>query len=65
MKYTFQNLEQYKVFQSANVCKTEPVYSDLLLELALFQFDTVSAAVVYKGAQKLETELSNFYPHQC
>ena len=61
----FQNLMQCQVYQSANVCKSEPVYSDLLSELALFQSDRVLAAVAYRVVQKLGTALSNFYFHQC
>ena len=64
VKCMFQNLEQYKGFQSANVCKTESVYSDLLSELVLFQFDTVLDAVAYMFVQKLGIELSNSYSHQ-
>ena len=57
----FQHLEQYNIFQSANVCKIEPVYSDLLLELALFHIDTVLDAVAYMVVQKLGIEQSNSY----
>ena len=65
MKYMFQNLVQYAVYQSASGCRSEFVYSDLWLELVLFQFDTVLAVVVYMAVQKLEIELSNFFLHQC
>ena len=53
MKYMFQNLVQYMVYQSASECRSEPVYSDPQLELVLFQFETVSAGVVYRAVQKL------------
>ena len=59
-----QNLEQYKVFQFTNVSKTEPVYFDLLSELAQFQLDTESAVAAYMVVQKLEIKLSNSYSHQ-
>ena len=49
MKSMFQNLVQYMVYQSASGCRSDPVYSDLWLELLLFQFDTVLAAVVYRA----------------
>ena len=54
MKYVFQNLVQYIVYQSASGCRSEPVYSDPLLELVLFQFDTVSVTVVYRAVQNWE-----------
>ena len=60
-----QNLMQYMIYQSTSWCKSESVYSDLLLELVLFQFDTVLAVVVYRAVQKLEIKLSNFYLCQC
>ena len=56
MKYRFQNLLQYMVYQSASGCMSEPVYSDLWPELVLFQFDTVLAAVVYRAVQELDIE---------
>ena len=65
MKCMFQNLKQYKVYQFSNVYNIEPAHSSLLLELELFQFDTILAAVVYKVVQILGIELPNFYPHQC
>ena len=65
MKYMFQNLVQCKVYQTVSVCKSEHVYFDPLWELVLFQFDTGSAAAVYRVVQKLGIELSNFYSHQC
>ena len=48
------NVVQCKVYQSASGCKSEPAYSDPLLELVMFQFDTVSAAVVYRAVQNWE-----------
>ena len=65
MKCMFQNLKLYKVCQFSNLYKIEFVYSGLLLELELFQFDTILFVVVYRVEQILEIELSNFYPHQC
>ena len=56
IKYIFQNLVQHVVYESATGSRSEPVYSDLQLELILFQFDTVLTAVVYKAVQKLEIE---------
>ena len=53
------------VYQSASWCRSEPVYSDLSLELVLFQFDRVLAAVVYMTAQKLEIELLDFFLCEC
>ena len=61
----FQNVAQYMFYQSASGCKSQPVYSDLWLELVLFQFDTVLAAVMYKAVQKLEIELWDFSLCQC
>ena len=58
------NLEQYKVFQFSNVCKTGHIYSGLLSELELFQFDTI-LVVAYRVGKILGIELSDFYLHQC
>ena len=60
MKHMFQNLVQNTVYQSGSQCRSEPVYSDPLLKLVLFQFDTVSAPVVYRAVQILGIELSIF-----
>ena len=49
----FLNFVQYIVYQSASGCKSEPVHSDLQLELLLFQFDTILATVVYRAGKKI------------
>ena len=65
MKYMFQNSNQYKVFQFSIVYKTGLVYSSLLSEMGLSQFDTISAVVVYRVNQIPGIVLLNFYSHQC
>ena len=54
------NLEQYRVYLSASVCRNLPVYFDLQWELVLSLSDTKSVAVAYMAVQKMEIELFNF-----
>ena len=67
MKYIFQDLVEYMVYQSASGCRSEPVYSDQQLDLVLFQFDRVLAAVVYRAVQncKLNYQISIFTDTKC
>ena len=67
MKNMFQNSVHYRAYQSASGCRSMPVYSHLQVELVLFQFDTVLAAVVYRAVHKLELNylISIFINAKC
>ena len=60
MKYMFQSLVQYMVYQPAISVEVSLFILIYDLEMVLFQFGSVLAAIVYRALQKLEIELTKF-----